>query len=476
MNLLYLLGLPALSMAVSPNNNTNHIFNAIHSSMRQWGSSLNHNGMSFFLASVPEGTTLYHGSSRPNTLVDIGWMAFDPEHALVFARPPHHPKHPPHDERAQQKVVVSKHGDSMEDHAGWLHTYQTIKELRLVYVDGMSAGKSHIGTLDSQDRILFNDTIPYGGVSQETERSKAVCRISAEEWDNRIDGVIRMAGGFEIILCAPEENLVAERVTKSRIHKPKHHENHKPKQDKPDELLRVVTSRYNGIGGDRVKINYDHFVSVYDSDLNVFPANSTHSTRPRLAHLSKASIQKIRQRLTDLVMDYDVHGKVNWRAVADMTVQQYGRRLPDLVSSPRFRTMESLKAEIARIWESFIDLDYSSPEVEIQRCTNRFIPHAAPKTSLAHNVTHTINEQICSTLATVLYDDHNYVVAVGRLQELIDYLSWTVWKECRDCRDDEFCAIPIWPQGSLEDYEDPRCQRYDSAYAGESDYWGPIFH
>lgn len=103
----------------------------------------------------------------------------------------------------------------MEDHAGWLHTYQTTKELRLVYVDGMSAGKSHIGTLDSQDRILFNDTIPYGGVSQETERAKAVCRISAEEWDNRIDGVIRVAGGFEIILCAPEENLVAERVTKS---------------------------------------------------------------------------------------------------------------------------------------------------------------------------------------------------------------------------------------------------------------------
>jgi len=361
----------------------------------------------------------------------------------------------------------------MEDQAGWLHTYQTTKELRLVYVDGMSAGKSHIGTLDSQNRILFNDTIPSGGVSQEMERAKAVCRISADEWDNRIDGVIRMAAGFEIILCAPEEKLVAERVTKSRIHKPKHHGDHKTQQSKPGELLRVVTSRYNGIGGDRMKVNYDHFVSLYDSDLNVFAANST---QPRLSHLSKASTHKIRRRLTDLVMDHDVHGKVNWQTIADMTVQQYGHRLQDFVSSPRFRTMESLRAEIAQMWESFVDLDYSSADIEIQRCANRFIPHAASKTSLAHKVTYTINEHICSTLATVLYGDNDHTVAIGRLQQLMGYLSWTFWKECRDCRDDEFCAIPIWPQGSLEDYEDPRCQRYDSAFAGENGYWGPIFH
>ncbi|GME41557.1 hypothetical protein BKCO1_320003 [Neofusicoccum parvum] len=47
----------------APVQNANHVFNAIHSSMRQWGSSLNHNGMSFFLASVPEGTQFYHGRS-----------------------------------------------------------------------------------------------------------------------------------------------------------------------------------------------------------------------------------------------------------------------------------------------------------------------------------------------------------------------------------------------------------------------------
>jgi hypothetical protein len=44
--------------------NAFQIFNAIHSAMRQWGSSLNHNGMSFFLATVPEGQLFYHGSQN----------------------------------------------------------------------------------------------------------------------------------------------------------------------------------------------------------------------------------------------------------------------------------------------------------------------------------------------------------------------------------------------------------------------------
>lgn len=55
--------------------------------------------------------------------------------------------------------------DTDSYHAGWLHTYQTVKELRLVYIDGMSAGKSQIRTLDPQGCILFNDSIPSGGVS-----------------------------------------------------------------------------------------------------------------------------------------------------------------------------------------------------------------------------------------------------------------------------------------------------------------------
>src|SRR3954451_7330658 len=80
-------------------HNTNHIFNAIHSSMRQWGSSLNHNGMSFFLATVPAGTRLYHGGSTRDPVIGPEWLAFEAEHALMFARPRRRPSKgwPPHE-------------------------------------------------------------------------------------------------------------------------------------------------------------------------------------------------------------------------------------------------------------------------------------------------------------------------------------------------------------------------------------------
>ena len=67
------------------------IFNAVHSAMRQWGSALNHNGMSLMLATVPEGQLFYHGgpsSDRPQGINESGfdWLAFEPEHAQMFAR------------------------------------------------------------------------------------------------------------------------------------------------------------------------------------------------------------------------------------------------------------------------------------------------------------------------------------------------------------------------------------------------------
>ncbi|KAI9932376.1 hypothetical protein MW887_009889 [Aspergillus wentii] len=424
--------------------------------MRQWGSSLNHNGMSFFLASVPAGTRLYHGSSHRDTLRHIGWMAFDPEHALVFARPP---RVPVNVNDAQQPLSQST------ENAGWLHTYETTRDIRLVYIDGLSGGKSRIGTLDSQDRILFNDTLPPGGVGLESQRAEAVCRIASEEWNGRIDGVIRMAAGFEIILCAPEDNLAMLEVNKAKM---AHQQSRKkPKSGKPGELMRVVTSRYDGIGGDRAVVNYDHFVTAYDSDLDLFAG----STMPRLNHLPLSCLQRIRQRLTEMAMHHK-NGHTNWQAIADMTVKQYGRRLRDLVS--RFTTIETLSAEISRIWASYRDLDRSNLADEVERCATRFLP-GVPKSSIAYRAVYSINERICSDLASVLYED-SFDAAILRLLELMDYLGWSVWKECQDCPDDAFCAIPIWPQGTVEDHEHPRCQPFDSAYDGASDYWGLVWH
>lgn len=54
----------------------NHIFIAVHSAMHQWGSSVNHNGMSIFNATIPEDVQLYHGDSRAEPVKGMQWMAF----------------------------------------------------------------------------------------------------------------------------------------------------------------------------------------------------------------------------------------------------------------------------------------------------------------------------------------------------------------------------------------------------------------
>ncbi|PWY88121.1 hypothetical protein BO94DRAFT_585578 [Aspergillus sclerotioniger CBS 115572] len=205
-----------------PVQHTNYIFNAIHASMRQWGSSLHHNGMSFFLASVPQGTKLYHGDSRSDIISDIGWMAFDHEHAMVFSRPASRSLQGPSDQSSSQQVMASQ---EEKDEAGWFHTYVTRNDLRLVYIDGTSVGKSHIGTLDLQDRVLFEDKLESRG----------------EEWNGRIDGVIRMAAGFEIILCKPEQMLKPVHISRAKLSG-----QDKGKQgSKPGKLLRTVTSKYH---------------------------------------------------------------------------------------------------------------------------------------------------------------------------------------------------------------------------------------
>lgn len=160
-----------------------------------------------------------------------------------------------------------------------------------------------------------------------------------------------MAAGFEIIFYAPEQNLLPVRMVKSIKH------DNKQKHCKPGDLLRVVTSRYNGIRVDRVKVNYDHFVSAYASSLNLFPGSSR---LPQLAHLSATSLEATRQQLRALLLDHDVHGHVNWQVIVDMTVEQFSRHLRELVAS-RFTNMHSLSAEIPQIRTPYVDPYHPNP-------------------------------------------------------------------------------------------------------------------
>ena len=131
--------------------------------------SLPASGHSLVPATIPKGTTLYHGGT--GGIPDPPeWLAFDFEFSYLFCR--------------QSCSVV---------------TLQAKRDLRLVYFDGSSAMKLNDGPLDSQDVILWGRPRPDKTCS-EIERIKALC-----EWGRPfgLDGFVR--GQFGLCVHAGAE-------------------------------------------------------------------------------------------------------------------------------------------------------------------------------------------------------------------------------------------------------------------------------
>jgi hypothetical protein len=483
-HIIYLLLTTALSHPTDQNvtanvPNANHIFNAIHSSMRQWGESWYHNGMSFFLASVPAGTQLYHGTWMPDPVNGTEWLAFEPEHALIFSRPRAFIPPLDHDRHAQRMLPLAaaaaaadnEDGDGDgddEDRFGYLHTYQTAKALRLLYIDGLSAGKTDMGTLDSQDRILFRDKIAGGEMGGEWERAQLACRIAHEEWDDRIDGLLRTESGFEIILCDFARHLDVVRISAVSAKR------------LPGWLdfgwYRGIAARFDGIGGGRVTLNYDDFVSAYAYPaIDLFDAGR--NELPRLVNLSQEALAPIRRDLTRLVLEPGVPDEqqpgdnaADWQSVADMVVQRYANELMYLVSDEMVASsIDDLHSVIKALFTPFVDNRDRNATAEAQRCATQFIPAAARRDTLAARAVQDVAYTICATLRAVL-DEEESSAAQSRIQALIEYLSWTSWKGCTEkCGYNEICFIPIWPYGSVEDRTNPQCRDRPNE-AGDA-YW-----
>ena len=500
--LCYFLATLGLCGAFADPPNAQHLFNVIHSSMRQWGSSLNHNGMSFFLATVPKGTQLYHGTGRNHSFTGLEWLAFEPEHALNFAwkieeRPdiddterhedisikwwadsaiaqnvrstgaPHLIINDYLTHSAQKPLAKPPHGRRPMDKLlpGWLHAYAAKRDLRLLYVDGMSAGKSLKGTLDSQDYILRVFNSEKRGPLDEEGRAKDLCKLAAEQWQSKVDGFIRMEHGFEIILC-DFANLELLRMTRNKDHR--HHAGAYLLS-----FFRAVAARYNGIGGERVRLHYDNFVSAYSfTDLDPFPDGSE---LPRLQSISMSNLQRVFDNVTELVLHSAAEldtASVNWQAIADEIVERYAKRLQYLVSDA-ITNKKDLVADLDLLFRPFIDYDKRNVSDEIEGCALHFMPDPVsgpPKDSLAGRTIYAISHRICQTLRLAM-DDETHVAAVGRLQQLIEYLAWTSWKYCDpSCGLDEICFTAIWPFGDIEDHYHPSCQNGTSMIRRHG-YW-----
>ena len=450
-NSFFLCVLSALAAAIAQSNdlpraapNANHIFNAIHSSMRQFGSSLNHNGMSVFFATVPQGTRLYHGTDSPFRVNGTEWLAFDPEFALKFTRAIERSPGNKRRKRVSQ-TCMDVHEEETKPH-GYLHTYLTKRQLRLLYLDGQSGTPSVKGTLDLQDYIILTGP-PDKSTHQEYDRAYESCHLAQSEWSGRIDGILRMETGFEIILCSFKDTLGVESITQVIDQRTVRDVNEQ------SDLYRAAVARFDGIGGDRVWLDYEDFVTIFAVP-DVLSFND--DGRPRVK-TSSHSIPVVRSAIKDMALrDHDLD-VVDWQAVTDMVVSRYADRIEYLASGggPDTTTFQS---EVSRALKPFIDYSLRNSSDEVVRCSHQFIPPGSDRSLLPRRAILNVTSKLCSTLVTTLSPDVDSSTGIEQIKRLKEWLGWTHWKKCRGCGNREVCFLPVFPWGTSEDLESPTCR------------------
>jgi hypothetical protein len=487
------------------------IFNAINNAMRQWGSSLHHNGMSFYLATVPEGVIFHHGNENETSPAGPEWLAYEIEHAESFALgrrgPPGGSRPPPSlsaDADKEQHAMVDDTSsaspqitEDTQGQGGWLHTYRTTRPLRYLYVDGMSGGKTTMGTLDTQDYLLRNDRTTHytmdksanvgerpGGPMNERRRAFDLCEMSYY-WD--LSGIIRMEAGFEIIHCDFEDGL--EQIQVLQRPSPKDGEHGRAGSLDDFEFMRALSERYDGIGSSRTTIDFSSMVSAFFYPVNLSNPDPKRPDLPRLASVTDAELAAIKTDL-DRVIALSHNGSdrtVDWQDVTDLVVARYADRLKYMTE--KVDTAEELLDEINHLLLLYIDHSGKdaerSPSAAIDRCTHYYLHGVSPQTQ-ADNLIQIAIKSVTTHICTKLFDAREVLInrpttgngaehlalAMDSVRSLMDYLGWARFKKCSQCDVDEVCVIPMWPFGTKEDYESPRCANSSNIQGEGQNYWG----
>ncbi|KAF9874251.1 hypothetical protein CkaCkLH20_08234 [Colletotrichum karsti] len=474
--------------------------------------------MSFFLATVPRGVLLYHGNTSPESPSEPDWLAYEIEHAEQFAhpfrrRPPpggppggpprgppgEPPRGPPggpppefaseHPDTEEQHVIGDGELKRSEQEEGWLHVYRATKPLQLLYVDGMGGGKTSMGTLDTQDHLLrglrstpLSTKKPLkargGGPMGERERANELCEL-AEAWG--LHGILRMEAGFEIIMCDFKNDL--EEIQALR----RADRNDRRERDSGInrlEGLRGFAERYQGIGASRTLVDYSSMVSAFFFPVNLTNPDERRPDLPRLVNVSDSELNVIKKYIhesIDLRRDVDL-APINWQGISDLIVGRYADRIEFMANS---KSSDVLVDELNFLLDVFIHYPENDGEPDLSeavtRCGEFYLQSIALSTEAdryIHAAFQAVTSEICSTLFEVrerLSSSTKVITSdlessTDALRSLISFLGWSRFKRCSGCDLSEVCFIPMWPMGSVEDYENPRCKNGSGLHGGDS-YW-----
>ncbi|KAF7895904.1 hypothetical protein EAF00_005919 [Botryotinia globosa] len=344
--------------------NAPEIFNTIHSSMRQRAFEIEH-------AEVFARPRRGRGPGAPGGPGGPGNHGPGKGKGLG-GKPPGGPGRglPPHARMDSHPKPKAKHDDNVhdpddkeEDGHGYLHTYRTSKPLtKLIYIDGMSAGKTSMGTLDSTDYIIRNLSPSSTEPNNDWIRAADLCRIG-EEYG--IEGILRMEAGFEIILCRFKDGLefigASQRDEKSR-----------------------------GLQNGKDDVGHFEYVRALVYRL-VGPSES-------------GDLERIRSDILELFKsrEYEKRETINWQNVVDMIVTRYSDHLKFMVQN---ETSEAaLLSEIKLLLDTHTDYKKIDIPSSIGKCANHYLKPVTPKTEadhLIHAAILKVSRNNCSTLFEV---------------------------------------------------------------------------
>lgn len=483
--------------------NAPQIFNAVHGAMRQFSSSLHHNGMSFFQATIPAGTVLYHGSPRPDIPSSFEWLAFEVEHAENFANGLRMKR--PNDglpvalSRYEQKVLgpraqtahEARNGFDAPNTApdlgivsdddwiqvpGYLQIYQAARSLNVLYIDGMAAGKTDMGTNDAEDYILSGNKSRTG--MEDWPRVMDLCAWG-KDW--KIDGFIRMEPGFELVYC----EFLDGGLNQVSV-------NRRPHMRLGTDLVRyqifqwiqAAASRYHGIGGSRVLIDQSSMVSAFFYPLNLTNPNASCAGYPRLLSATESQLASIKHHIESMTPNRREKSSagIDWQGITDMVVSRYANRLALTVAAD---SIYALNMSFNHLLDTYIhyteeNTDYDEAQ---KKCSEHYLAGIVPSTLRDNDkliyagISETLRI-ICGTLFKahkIIRSDSgsNPVIlndTLSLVRGLMDQLSWSKWKECSACQVDEVCFIAMWPFGNTEDHYQPSCQNASTVF-GRYGYW-----
>ncbi|UNI22502.1 hypothetical protein JDV02_008388 [Purpureocillium takamizusanense] len=507
--------------------NAAHVFNAVHSAGRQWGAALNHNGFGFFPAVVPRGTLLYHGAASPDPPRGPEWLAFEMEHAELFAqswrqddegdgeeegngiassRTSWSPRTHIHAATASQQRPLAR---GIINRRGYFHTYRARRDLKLLYIDGMAAAKSSFGPLDSQDLVLReNKTGPLDdNMWDEVGRARDVCRFVTEVG---MDGFVRVEIGFEVVYCDDfATGLDPVSVTRSFM---------PPKEEEDGaattqnmlmyHMARAASREYDGLGS-RLRLDFSSMVSgfFFFSPIKNVSSKADAAASPDLIRLGAAAsmdeLLDMKHHLRDVCLR-PRRFTVDWQsAVVDGLVDRFADRLASMASGKL--SAEYFIGELERATLVYSDAPAlpgdraaarNRTAEAVDRCTEHHLLPALAyqdewhlQDKLIYTAVEAVARDICQTLFEALSALRRARVTDGprigeeaidrsreALRHLMDRLAWTEWKKPRPCPVDQVSFVAMYPFGDAEDHWHPGCRSIEDLLGfGRHGYWDRDF-